>query len=52
VPGKDASVGWILSSGAALEVRVGLSVSWAMTSPKFVEIDADLGRRTAPSTRG
>ena len=42
-PGALPAVRWVLSSGAEFAVRLGSSgCTWAMTSPKFVQIEAEV----------
>lgn len=44
-PGARAAVRWLLPNGSALRIGLGLSCTWRVRSPEFVEIEADLGRR-------
>ena len=44
-PGARAGVGWLLPNDSALRIDLGLSCTWSVRSPEFVQIEADLGRR-------
>jgi len=44
-PGVRAAARWLLPSGAALRIGLGLSCTWSLRSPEFVQIEAGLGRR-------
>jgi hypothetical protein len=44
-PGARAAVQWVLPSGAAFRIGSGVACTWSLTSPEFVEIEADRGRR-------
>ena len=45
-PGRFSSVRWVLANGSSLEATmVGTACGWTVTSPEFVQIEADLGRR-------
>jgi hypothetical protein len=43
--GPKASARWLLPNGAALRLGLGLSCSWSLRSPEFVQIEAALSDR-------